>query len=253
MKFSRTYINKLKNVFQICDTSTSESLLSIVTLDKHNVYNKLFVLDISSDNFEIPVFMRGAVETKLFCNNNCSTDRTDYKKVVIPLYSNCYSIVGKTADSIITKLFSCSYNSRICKAFTSSNEIYYGGKGLILDKDFTPLLMCSIKYVNDNSRLRYYQPILHVSPKVFVNDTSMIEKSIVRKVIPFYLTHDISFVLNNYNRYINSEIVNPKVQLVVEDIKGIETPSIPTPRTFSNEDANNFLQNHMEELLSIME
>ena len=33
------------------------------TLDNHNVFNRLFVIDVSSDEIEIPVFAKSAVES----------------------------------------------------------------------------------------------------------------------------------------------------------------------------------------------
>ena len=35
------------------------------TLDNHNVFNKLFVIDVSSDEIEVPVFAKSAVEVEI--------------------------------------------------------------------------------------------------------------------------------------------------------------------------------------------
>ena len=61
---------------------------------------------------------------------------------LLPLYDNAPSQECRTFDSIITQLFTVGYGKRLQKVTTNKGEVYYGGKGIIFDESYTPLLLC---------------------------------------------------------------------------------------------------------------
>ena len=65
MEYNWRYRTILRNVFSNYDSiATASDVTNIeTTLDNHNVFNRLFVIDMSSDEIEIPVFARFVVES----------------------------------------------------------------------------------------------------------------------------------------------------------------------------------------------
>lgn len=116
---------------------------------------------------------------------NCITT-TDF---VVSL-STPSTVVKKTADSIITFLFNRNrYNeSRICKIDTTKGYEYYGGKGIILDGDCRPLIICGT--VNKNTLNNPSRSCMClISPRVF-NREDVVSKAIIKKIIPYLSSYE---------------------------------------------------------------
>lgn len=257
MEYTWRYANSLNMVFTALGEYSFESTLDAdVALDKHNVFNRMLVVDVSSDEIEVPMVAKSAVEHVVTENLIHSYNA---QKVVVSLYVNSRNQSRRTADSIVNEFFTRTYfRNRLQKVTTNKGEVYYGNRGIILDKDFKPLILCSIvsKKVEVNGRIfmDYYKPIVRVSPEVFLNETGLINKSILKKIIPFYLTHNVGRV-NTYDGKFRSNIPeNTKPQILIEDIsRFIETPAIPNPSTCSNETLNKFLLDNVDEVLNQIE
>lgn len=257
MEYTLSYRNILDSVF----TSSGElhiarSLGYNLTFDKHNIFNRMLVIDVSSDEIEVPMIAKASVESTVFNNLIYAYN---IHKVVIPLYVNSLSCQKRTADSIIDMLFArTSFKSRLQKVTTGKGEVYYGNRGIILDKDFKPLILCSTvcKKVEEGGRIYmdYYKPIIHVSSEVFLNNENLIPKSIIKRIIPFYLTYNVGSV-HPYNNKFRSKIPeNTKPQILIGDITGfIETPAIPNPNTCSNEALNKLVLDNIDDILMQME
>ena len=98
------------------------------TLDNHNVFNRLFVIDVSSDEIEVPVFSKPAVESVISVKLEFP-HTTHTSKIVIPMYVNTYNQQRRTADSIVSDFFSrVDFNRRLQKVTTNKGEVYYGGR-----------------------------------------------------------------------------------------------------------------------------
>lgn len=256
MEYTWRYRNSLNSVFTSrgeCDTDSS--LDYGLTFDEHNVFNRMLVVDVSSDEVEVPMVAKAIVE-HVVTDNLIHSYNT--QKVVIPLYVNSRNQSRRAADSIVNEFFTRTYfRNRLQRVTTNKGEIYYGNRGIILDKDFKPLILCSIvcKKVEERGMtyMDYYKPIIRVSPEVFLNETGLINKSILKKIIPFYLTHDVGRV-NTYDGKFRSKIPeNTKPQILIEDIsRFIETPAIPNPNTCSNEALNKLLLDNIDDVLMQM-
>lgn len=255
MEFSWGYVNNLTRVFIAESNITVEDVNnSDVTLDRNNVFGKLFVVNIAPDEIEVPIFVRPAIE-EVVRNNLQYPSISNIKKVIVPMYVNSYPQSRRTADSIITDFFTrVDFNQRLQKVTTNKGEVYYGGKGLILDKDFKPLLLCSLvcKKMEHRGRqiMSYYKPVVHVSPQVFLDGNGLISKSILKKVIPLYVSHNILSV--NTPSYFRSDIPdNTKPQILIDDVSGyIEEPIKPTPQKCSDEVLNQILIDNIDEVLN---
>ena len=255
MEYSWRYTNTLTEVFLRYDnTEVSDVSNTETTLDNHNAFNRLFVIDVSSNEIEVPVFARSVVESVV--RGKLEFPYISHaSKIVIPMYVNTYNMAAGTADSIMNIFFSrTNFNQRLQKITTNKGEVYYGGKGIILDKDFNILLLCTIvcRKMEYSGRqvMSYYKPMIHVSPQVFLRGDGLIDKSILKKIIPFYVSHNIDAV--NTHAYFRSDIPKgTKPQILIDDVsKFIENPAKPTPQKCSDDVLNQILADNIDDVLN---
>lgn len=255
MEYSWRYTNTLTRVFLSCDSTIVSDVTNMeTTLDKHNAFNRLFVIDVSLDEIEVPVFARYFVESVIRDKFEFpSINQVD--KIVIPMYMNTPSQLKRTADSIVSTFFlSTNFSHRLQKVTTNKGEVYYGGKGIILDKDFNILFLCTIvcKKIEHRGRqvMSYYKPMIHVSPQVFLKGESLICKSILKKIIPFYVSHNIDSV-TTYAYFRNDIPKGIKPQILIDDVsKFIENPTKPTPQKCSDDVLNQLLIDNVDDILN---
>ena len=255
MEYSWRYENTLTRVFLgYDDTAVSDVSNTETTLDNHNAFNRLFVIDVSSDEIEVPVFARFVVESVVRGKLEFPYI-THTSKIVIPMYVNTYNQSRRTADSIVNGFFSrVNFNQRLQKVTTNKGEVYYGGRGIILDKDFNILLLCTIvcKRMEHGGRqvMSYYKPMIHVSPQVFLRGEGLVDKSILKKIIPFYVSHNIGSI--STRAYFRSDIPEgTKPQILIDDVsKFIENPAKPTPQKCSDDVLNQILADNVDDVLN---
>lgn len=254
MEYTWRYASTLNNVFCLRgDLSTDTTLSNGLALDEHNVCNRMLVTDISSDEIDVPMIAKPAIEISvsdnLIYHNNIN-------KVITFLYVNSRNQIRRTADSIITEFFSrTTFNNRLQKVITNKGEVYYGNRGIILNENFNPLILCSVmskKVEKDGTiYMNYYKPIIRISPEVFLNDTGLIHKSILKKIIPFYLTHNIGSIPFYDSIFRSSIPENTKPQILIEDIsRFIEVSATPNPNTCSNKTLNKLLLDNIDDVLN---
>lgn len=255
MEFDQRYIGALVGVFTSSgNASTADVFGTDVALDKNNVFSKFFVVNIASDEIEVPIFARSAIENAII-NNLRYPLINNIKKVIISMYINGLPQSRGRADSIIMDFFkNVTFSDRLLKVITAKGEVYYGNKGLILDEDFNPLLMCSLmckklEYMGEQ-RMSYYKPVVHVGPQVLSDNNKLINKSILKKIIPLYISHSISPVcVPSY--FVNNIPCNIKPQILISDMsKYIEEPVKPAPQKCSNEVLNQLLIDNIDEVLN---
>lgn len=255
MEYSWRYRATLMGVFCGNNDTTINNVTNIeTTLDNHNAFNRLFVIDVSSDEIEVPVFAKSAVESVVI-------DRLKFpyvshvNKIIIPMYVNTYTQSRRTADSIVGEFFSkVNFNQRLQKVITNKGEVYYGSKGIILDKDFNILLLCTLACRGMEYRGRqvmsYYKPIIHVGPQVFLRGEGLIDKSILKKIIPFYLSQNICQTCTNPD-FVNDIPEGTKPQILIDDVsKLIENPVKPTPQKYSDDVLNQILADNADDVLN---
>ena len=252
MEFSWRYTDSLNRIFSSYEEANiDDTARNVVSLDQHNVFDRMFVVDVSSDEIEVPMFAKAVIEDVVVQNMSRGTS---FQKVVIPLYVNSYNQTRRTADSIINEFSRVSFNNRLQKVTTNKGEVYYGGRGIILDGNFKPLILCSVlckkEEFRSNEYMDYYKPIIRVNPEVFLNETGLINKTILKKIIPFYLTHTIPEI-HTRTRFRDKLPEDRKPQILIEDSsRFIETPAIPNPNTCSNEALNKLLLDNIEDVIS---
>ena len=96
-------------------------------------------------------------------------------KVVMALTIEPYGVYnritgGESAIKALSRYGSRGSNGRICAITTSKGEKYFGGNGLILDKDLDPLLLSTV-HVGYSEQGPFIDmergALVHIHPKVF--------------------------------------------------------------------------------------
>ena len=256
MEFNLRFTYKVMGVFNSIEYGNPDRLEGYLSLDSNNVFRKSLVIEVNNDEVEIPVIAREHFE-ELVSDNMTYPTIMGIKRIILPLYDNAPSQERSTFNSIITQLFTnVGYGQRLQKIITNKGEVCYGGKGIIFDESYTPLLLCTLTarsvHTEDNGNtMVYYRPVCHVSPKVFLESDKLINKGIIKKLIPYYTNRDIRSPRSNYN--FSSNLEDRKVKVIVDDFnKFFIEPIKPTPSACSNDALNECLIDNMDDIMMLI-
>lgn len=218
-------------------------------LSRDKVFNKSLIVDISEENVEIPTIARVYYESTIW--HNLQTP-SSIERVVLPLYVNGTEKSRRTFDGIIREFFaSTTFDERLVKVITGRGDVYYGGSGLILDENFEPLLMCGLKArkVPNENNMEYYRAVCYIHPKVFVEPSKLVNKGIIKKLIPLYTTADIRFPDDMFTHNSN----NKKVEIIIDDFsRFFVSPIAPIPNKCNDSTLNKCLNDNIEEILNLI-
>lgn len=256
MEFSPRFAHNVMGVFTFSESGNPEQLEMNLSLDSNNVFRRSLVIEVNNDGVEIPVIARVHFE-KLVSYNMSHPTIMGIKRIILPLYDNTPGQERRTFDSIISQLFTnVGYGKRLQKITTNKGEVYYGGKGIIFDESYTPLLLCtltarSVHTEDGGNTMVYYRPVCHVSPKVFLESDKLINKGIIKKLIPCYTSRDVNFPIGNYR--FDSDPENKKVQVIVDNFdKFFIEPIKPTPSATTNDTLNECLIDNMDDIMMLI-
>ena len=254
MEFSIRFAHGVRSVFNSSDRNNPTQLERELSLDSNNVFRRSLIIEVNDDEVEIPVIAREHFESLVSKEINYPLAvRT--KRIILPLYDNALSQERRVFDSIIMQMFNnVGFNMRLQKITTSKDEVYYGGKGIIFDESYAPLLLCTltarkVHTEESGNSMVYYRPVCHVSPKVFLESDKLINKGIIKKLIPFYTSKEVSFP--NYRFGVNPE--SKKVKVVVDNFdKFFIEPIKPTPSAITNDALNECLIDNMDDIMMLI-
>ena len=253
MEFSIRFAHGVRSVFNSSDCNNPTQLERELSLDSNNVFRRSLIIEIN-DEVEIPVIAREYFE-------NLVLEKINYplavgtKRIILPLYDNAPSQERRTFDSIIMQMFNnVRFDMRLQKITTNKGEVYYGGKGIIFDESYAPLLLCTltarkVHTEESGNSMVYYRPVCHVSPKVFLESDKLINKGIIKKLIPFYTSEEVRFP--NCIFGVNPE--SKKVKVVVDNFdKFFIEPIKPTPSATTNDALNECLIDNMDDIMMLI-
>lgn len=256
MEFNPRFVCHLRGIFTRSELDNPSQLGMNLSLDSNNVFRRSLVIEVNDDEVEIPVIAREHFE-QLVSNNMAYPTIMGIERIILPLYDNAPSQERRTFDSIIAQLFTnVGYRERLQKITTSKGEVYYGGNGIIFDESYAPLLLCTltarkVHTEEDGDNMVYYRPVCHVSPKVFLESDKLINKGIIKKLIPYYTSRDINFPRNEYRFISNPE--DRKVKVIVDNFdKFFVEPIKPTPSACSNDALNECLIDNIDDIMMMM-
>lgn len=254
MEFSIRFARSVKSVFNSSDCNNPTQLERELSLDSNNVFRRSLIIEVNDDEIEIPVIAREYFESLVL-------EKIDYplavgtRRIILPLYDNAPSQERRTFDSIIVQMFNnVRFDMRLQKITTSKGEVYYGGRGIIFDESYAPLLLCTltagkVHTEEGGNSMVYYRPVCHVSPKVFLESDKLVNKGIIRKLIPFYTSKEVSFP--NYKFGVNPE--SKKVKVVVDNFdKFFIEPIKPTPSAITDDALNECLIDNMDDIMMLI-
>lgn len=254
MEFNIRFARGVSSVFNSMDYDNPTQLKRELSLDSNNVFRRSLIIEVNDDEVEIPVIAREHFESLV-------SEKINYplavgtKRIILPLYDNAPSQERRTFDSIIMQMFNnVRFGMRLQKITTNKGEVYYGGKGIIFDESYAPLLLCTltarkVHTEEGGNSMVYYRPVCHVSPKVFLESNKLINKGIIKKLIPFYTSEEVSFP--NYRFGVNLE--SKKVKVVVDNFdKFFIEPIKPTPSATTNDALNECLIDNMDDIMMLI-
>lgn len=249
MEFSIRFTRGVRSVFNSSDHNNPTQLERELSLDSNNVFRRSLIIEVNDDEVEIPVIAREHFESLV-------SEKINYpltvgtKRIILPLYDNAPSQERRTFDSVIMQMFNnVGFDMRLQKITTSKGEVYYGGKGIIFDESYAPLLLCTLTARKVGNSMVYYRPVCHVSPKVFLESDKLINKGIIKKLIPFYTSKEVSLP----NRMFGVNPESKKVKVVVDNFdKFFIEPIKPTPSATTNDALNECLIDNMDDIMMLI-
>lgn len=259
MEFNSRFVSRVSNVFRAADYNSSTSyFVKELALENNNMFNRFLVTEISNFEVEIPVIAREHIE-RIISSYVGYLSANDRKTIVLPLYENSEPQEKRTFDSFIGQFFTnVDYYMRLQKITSNQGEVYYGGNGLIFDDRFNPLLLCTLKarrvFLKGMYMMLYYKPVIYVNPIVFTESNRLINKGIIKKLIPYYTTNEILLPRITdgifYVDYENLQDNRKALVIINSPDKFFVKPTIPKPQSCTNESLNECLVNNIDDILS---
>lgn len=246
MEFSNSYIATLREVFTTTYTPPDRTLNEQVFLDGDSIISHYMELEMVNNNIEVPTFLRKRFENFIirYAPNIESTST-----FIVSLSQSEYSATATVAAILKNGFKLKSSNSDIVKFITKDNEVYYVGKGLILNSEFKPILYCTLSCSKEGVNYKYTNPKVYLDPTVFINSDT-VSKNIIKKIIPCYIS------MGPLGQIISSGYVNfhygtclSKPEIIIKDLSNI-IKSTNSPNSINiTTDAHNLLSNHITELI----
>ena len=182
-------------------------------------YNTSLIVDCTSNNIDIPIILKSAIVREELLANPCV-----YSKGI---YSETSNIQIRTALKIFEQMRTVTPEYRIRKVVTSSTT-YYVGTGLILNCEFKPLLMLSLSA--DVQEGAFTKVNCKVHPRVFAKPKDLVNKTIIKKAIPYYMTNTVNI---ESTASFHSDYLEGKVRIIIEDFDDMfVTPNTPSMDNF---------------------
>lgn len=259
MEFSEHYIHSICKNFE----SGSDIILSTVptsfTENQNGIYLKAEITEFDK-NFCIPVLLYRHMRKIVLERLNDDDSQINYK--LIANLKECF-ITGyyKTINTIVTTLLGQTYPryELIKLQQTNTDNLYYGNNGLILDKNFKPLILLTIICsVHSDLAIHVNGYKVFVDTSVLIDKTDPMKKHIMSRILPVWCNPEILRRYYNYAPYdaVPSNITS-KVTVDFCDFKEKFFSDVIAPNNVLLETSNvdelvdEVLQNNIEEIADI--
>lgn len=153
-----------------------------------------------------------------------------------------------------------AFRRHFASVLMTNGRKYHGAPGAIFDADFNLLFLMtttvSTQYIEDRGRrVSFLRHNCRVAPEVFAHQDSIIEKTIIKKMIPYCATHITE--PRDYPSLFSGEgsehrIFGTPIRIIVEDINPLFIRRIvaPTISSFTPEAVHSILSKNIEYLIS---
>lgn len=216
------------------------------------------IIPISKDSFELPVFSLFA-----FTSNIAMQGDNPIDAIVVNLKDAENKTTYAAIEAKIRDALTVNYQTSGLMTIATgdpTNPCYYGTHGLILDKDFMPMMMMSwivrkIHGKNDDGdyvEFKFDRPILRIDPRVIINKSNGVERYIANKIMPTALSfsniyrptmrHNAFFGADDFRRNIPVKVEIDRTPFI------IRKPSVPSIST-TNQELIGIALNNMDEVV----
>lgn len=258
MEYGTAFRFAVNNIFSSGEVSSGIIALGNgLSLENNNTFNRSLIVKVDGDEVEIPVIAREHFEKIIFDGiRHSSVEKI--KTIILPLYENSIPQNRRTFDSFMRQFFSASYDNRLIKITSNKDEVYYGGRGLIFDYRYNPLILCTLraKRVLEEEgdrfpQMVYYRPVIYVSPKVFEESDRLINKGIIKKLIPYCVNRERAFPSLTHG--FRSIPEDRKAMVVIDKLdRFFIKPIAPKPQNDIEESLNECLVDNIEDILAMI-
>lgn len=176
-----------------------------------------YVINTKDKIIDIPIFCKFKIDYIINHFNH-------YDRLVIPIHTRQSDWEPSTS---LEALRAIDYPSSCFSRMNFKDSVYYMRNGIILDCNFNPLFLCTIKIDIENP-LRESVPCIYINPRVFYEKTTL-NKYIVNTVVPWLLNNDVCIPVHSGDNpvalYSTTERFYKEPKVLIENIRCIETVS----------------------------
>lgn len=183
--------------------------------DKIITPEAFYVINMKDKIIDIPIFCKFKIDYIINHFNR-------YDRLVIPIHTEHLNWEPSTSLETIKAI---DYPAICFSRINFKDSVYYMRNGIILDCNFKPLFLCTIK-TDIEKPLSEAVPHIYIHPKVFCEKT-ILNKYIVNTVIPWLLKNDVCIPVHTGDDYIKlystTERFYKEPKVLIEKIDCIET------------------------------
>ena len=242
MEINRTTLTSLTTVYSNShyrSNSNNSNPNPEINYLYNNVCGLAFSIDCSKKHLIIPMFCRPLIDNTIYSILNGGSAG----ECIVGLYVNGRPSDKRTANAIFKYFNNTSFGDRLSRIVTNKGITYYGGHGIILDKDMKPLVLCAIEGEFTENDFIYTRAVIYVHPSVF-NSSEVVEKGIIKTLIPAYTSRSIRCFFRG-NITLTPEVV---IKDFTDDF--FIRPIAPKPSEFTKENINTFLLDYVDDIVS---
>ena len=96
-------------------------------------------------------------------------------------------------------------------------NVYFGGAGVILDSNYSPLLLTSRVYEKHNNDIIIKKERVYLNPEIFTDSSKEINRTINKKFLPYYLLNQKPEIIIGLPSHLMHCVVSPKKESSKEE------------------------------------
>jgi hypothetical protein len=216
--------NSLRNMFYASGSFNNDTKINP---------EAFYVIDMKDKIIDIPLFCKFKIDYIINHFNH-------YDRLVIPIHTKQLNWEPSTSLEVLKSIdFPTGHFGRM----NFKDSIYYIRNGVILDCNFKPLFLCTIK-TDIEKPLSEAVPYIYINPKVFCEKT-VLNKYIVNTIVPWLLENNVCIPVHSGDNpvasYSTTERFYKYSKVLIENIDCINT--------IENVTNSSTLQKTLEEIL----
>lgn len=240
-------VSAIRKCFEGCDNNyTSLSDINTGAINPQSVY---MTIPVTGDLLDIPVFAFNTFIGRVMYN------RESVDAIAATLSDNGKVSSFKSMDVAIRNLLTLRLSNNNLTRLPNkkdSDPVYYCTRGTVFDSSYNPVVLMSwrLKKVVVGFRTKFapQEAVLRVSPLVFIQRGSSVERFIINKIIPAALSISRIYPPTGVPSSVNITY-NPKIKVEIAycpfSISQTDAPSIST----TNEELLNVAIDNLDELV----